>query len=241
MWTHQPKRHPNNPKLRLHYENIFNGAPVFQHPSAPLVANYLETTWHVLHDALNAHPRTLAIRLDLRFPTTMPVGPMHADNACLSRFFTALQQELKAARTKYPPALRYVWCREQDTGDKPHYHLLLLLNGNAVSSLGAMEMAMDGYTRRNLYHRCVRAWKHAIGASMWDMRGLVHVGQEPLTHKLAAYRLQRDNTRLVHHVFYCSSYLCKSYSKLTGQGVRGFGSSQVSPPGALSPEDFMVP
>lgn len=164
MYTHQPKRHPSNSKLRLHYGHTFRGVPVFQYPGLPLITNYLETTWRVLHDAMNANLRTLAIRLDLRYPDAMPVGPMHADNACLSRFFTALQQELKDAHTKYPPDLRYVWCREQNNSDKPHYHLLLLLNYDAFCSLGNFAHSAPGqYHRDNLYHRCVRAWQCAIG------------------------------------------------------------------------------
>ncbi|WP_017429371.1 YagK/YfjJ domain-containing protein [Vreelandella jeotgali] len=227
MYTHQPKRHPLNPKLRLHYEHTFHGAPVFQHPAAPLVTNYLETTWRVLHDALDARLRTLAIRLDLRFPQRMPAGPMHADNACLSRFFTALQRELKAAHTRYQPDLRYVWCREQNNSDKPHYHLLLLLNYDAFRLLGHFAPCADGqYHQPNLYHRCVRSWQDAIGMHGQSMQGLVNVAQDQLTRAYGVHRLDRGDIEAFRTVFCISSYLCKLYSKPVGTGVRGFGSSQ---------------
>lgn len=229
MYTHQPKRHPSNSKLRLHYGHTFRGVPVFQYPGLPLITNYLETTWRVLHDAMNANLRTLAIRLDLRYPDAMPVGPMHADNACLSRFFTALQQELKDAHTKYPPDLRYVWCREQNNSDKPHYHLLLLLNYDAFCSLGNFAHSAPGqYHRDNLYHRCVRAWQCAIGLHGPSPQGLVNVAQDRLTQAYNVHTLHRHDTAAFHDVFRASSYLCKVATKPVGSGVRGFGSSQIA-------------
>ncbi|WP_148252223.1 inovirus Gp2 family protein [Aidingimonas lacisalsi] len=112
MYNPTPKRHPDNSKLRLYYDGKYLGWPVYQYANGPLIENYLEASLRVLQHTCSQQCRTLAFRLDLRFPQTMPVGPMHADNACLSQFFYTLRMELGAADTKYTTEVRYLWCRE---------------------------------------------------------------------------------------------------------------------------------
>ncbi|MGM0694034.1 MAG: YagK/YfjJ domain-containing protein [Pseudomonadota bacterium] len=221
MFTNCPKRHPHNTKLRLCYDNWFQGLPVQQREQGPQIENYLETTLRVLQHTTYEQNRTLAFRLDLRFPQAMPVGPIHADNACLNRFFYALRKELDAAGTKYQTKIRYLWAREQDTSDKPHYHLMLLLNYDAFCSLGCFSPSFDGgYEMDNLYHRCVRAWSWAIGWPMHDMAGRVHVATDKLTQQPYVYRQHRDDAATFALVFYAASYLCKAYSKPIAQGIR---------------------
>ncbi|EWH02095.1 YagK/YfjJ domain-containing protein [Halomonas sp. BC04] len=227
MYPSFPKCHPDNSKLRLYYDNWYRGLPVQQHALGPQIENYLETTQRVLQHTINQQCRTFVFRLDLRFPQAMPVGPIHADNACLSRFFYALRKELDAAGTKYHSEIRYLWCREQDTSDKPHYHLLLLLNYDAFRSLGSFSPSFDGgYDQNNLYHRCVRAWSWAIGWPLDDMAGRVHVATNHLTREPCVYCLHRDDTATFAAVFYVASYLCKAYSKLVAKGYRCFDGSR---------------
>lgn len=216
-----PKRHPDNPKLRFYYDEWYRGLPIQQHALGPQVENYLETTLRVLQHTITQQCRTFAFRLDLRFPQTMPAGPMHADNACLSRFFHALRTELDAAGTKYTTEVRYLWCREQDTSNKPHYHHLLLLNYDAFCSLGRFSPSFDGgYDQNNLYHRCVRAWSWAIGWPLDDMAGLAHVATDKLTRQPYVYCLHRDDAATFAQVFYAASYLSKAYSKPIAHGIR---------------------
>lgn len=216
-----PKRHPDNPKLRFYYDNRYQGLPLQQHALGPQIENYLETTLRVLQHTIDQQNRTLAFRLDLRFPQAMPVGPIHTDNACLSRFFYALRKELSAAGTKYHTEIRYLWAREQDASLKPHYHLMLLLNYDAFCSLGSFSPSHDGgYELNNLYHRCVRAWSWAIGWPIQDMGGLVHVATDKLAGKPYVYCLHRDDAATFAQVFYAASYLCKAYSKPIAQGIR---------------------
>nr|WP_163501957.1 inovirus-type Gp2 protein [Halomonas socia] len=222
-----PKRDPNNPKLRFYYESWYQGLPAQQHELGPLIENYLETTLRVLQHTTSQQNRTLAFRLDLRFPQAMPVGPIHADNACLGQFFYALRQELKAAGTKYHTEIRYLWAREQDASPKPHYHLLLLLNYDAFCSLGCFSPSFDGgYELDNLYHRCVRAWSWAIDWPHHAMAGRVHVAKDKLTQQPYVYCLHRDDAVTFAQVFYAASYLCKAYSKPIAQGIRCFDGSR---------------
>jgi hypothetical protein len=221
MITRRPKRNPDNPKQRFYYDHWFRGLPVQQHALGPLIENYLETTLRVLQHTTFQQNRTLVFRLDLRFPQAMPVGPVHTNNACLNDFFYALRKELDAACTKYTTELRYLWCREQDTSDKPHYHLMLLLNYDAFSSLGSFSPSHDErYELNNLYHRCVRAWSWAIGWPLDGMGGLVHVATDKLTGQPYVYCLHRDDVATFAQVFYAASYLCKAYSKPIAQGIR---------------------
>ena len=227
MYPTFPKRHRDNPKLRFYYGDQYLGWPVYQYANGPLIENYLETSMRVLEHTVSQQRRTLAFRLDPRFPQTMPVGPMHADNACLSRFFHALRAELDAAGTKYTTEVRYLWCREQDTSDKPHYHLLLLLNYDAFRSLGTYSRSPDGgYSYDNLYHRCVRAWSWAIGWPIHDMKGLINVATDKLTQQPYVYCLHRDDAATFAQVFYAASYLCKAYSKPIARRIRCFDGSR---------------
>ena len=221
MFTNKPKRHPHNTKLRLYYDSWYQGLPVQQRLQGPQIENYLETTLRVLQHTTYEQNRTLAFRLDLRFPQAMPVGPIHADNACLNRFFYALRKELEAAGTKYHTEIRYLWAREQDTSDKPHYHMQLLLNYDAFCSLGCFSPSFSGkYEQGNLYHRCVRAWSWAINWPIYDMAGLLHVATDKLTKQLYVYRMHRNDAETFAQVFYAASYLSKAYSKPIAQRIR---------------------
>lgn len=227
MITTRPKRNPDNPKQRFYYDGWYRGLPVQQREQGPQIENYLETTLRVLQHTTDQQNRTLAFRLDLRFPQAMPVGPIHADNACLNRFFYALRKELDAAGTKYHTEIRYLWAREQETSDKPHYHLMLLLNYDAFCALGTFSRSPDGcYSYDNLYHRCVRAWSCVIGWPQYNMKGRVHVAKDKLTGQPYVYCLHRNDAATFSQVFYAASYLCKAYTKPIAQGIRCFDSSR---------------
>ncbi|MCG6658531.1 inovirus Gp2 family protein [Halomonas campisalis] len=220
------KRHPECPDLLLYWENHYRTMPV-QSQLGPLITNYLETTYRVMTQARSSCTRLLAVRLDLRFPAEMPVGPLHADNGVISRFLYFLRSELDDAGLKYPHDLRYVWCREQHKSDKPHYHLLLLFNGDAYFSIGDMRPSSDGgYHNQNLFHRIVRAWCRAMGWPSDAMQGLVHVARDTLTGGLYAQHFHSNDHATFAEVFYRASYLCKAHSKPVGQGVHCFDGSR---------------
>jgi hypothetical protein len=228
VFIQQPRRHPDCDKLRLYYEPYFRNCEVRQEPGGPLIEQYLERTYHTLDHAVHQNNRTLAFRIDLRFPAGMSSGSMHYDNQVMSRFFKAFQQELDRAGTKYRTVLRYVWAREKVGSDKPHYHLLFLLNYDAFNTLGGFSVSPDGsYGDNSLYHRMVRAWAQAIGWSLYEMQGLVHVCVDPASGKPFQYCLHRFDQMTFEAVMYAASYLCKAYSKQFGQGVHVFGASRA--------------
>lgn len=128
----------------------------------PLSVRYLQEIESTLRQAVSCHPRTLAVRVDLRFPA----NAQRTDDAVISRFFASLKAQIeadlnakdRAGRRVHPCTLRYVWVREQDSAPRQHYHVLLLLNADTYNCLGNYQ-AESG----NLAYRIRSAWASAVG------------------------------------------------------------------------------
>lgn len=224
------QRHPLNDKLRLYREDTYKGYFVRQHRDGPLIENYLESALSTLQHCVQQQTLTFAVRLDLHFPDAMPYLPMHANNEVLTCFFRHLRYELDRVGLKYPHNLRYIWAREQVTSDKPHYHVMLLLNKNAIDCIGNKYPDDEGsYTRQNLYHRSLRAWLKAMGFDGDDPRfgQLINVSKHPITKQYWSAVLHRDDFMAMDEAMYMASYLCKAYTKPFGQGVRVFDTSRL--------------
>lgn len=230
MFDHQPKRHPCNTKLKLFYNNEYHGFAVQQQLAhGPLIENYLERGLETLQHCLSVQARTFVCRVDLRYPVGLIPRDAHISNEVMTRFFYHLNKELAWADTKYSTEIRYIWCRERNSSEAPHYHLMLLLNYDAIGGLGNYGPSTDGtYNRENLFHRIVRAWAWAIGRAAHDMSGLVHACQDKLSGQVYQ-RLERRFPDSLKSVVYAMSYLCKAYSKSQelGQGFAVFTTSRV--------------
>ena len=118
---HGRKRHPYNTKLRLWWDAYWNDLPV-NTSFGPLITNYLEKTYQVMHQALDAHSRLLAVPVLLCYPSVMPPNQQLPHNEAISRFMSFLSWEFTLIDTAHAPDMRYLWCREQLKSDKPHYH-----------------------------------------------------------------------------------------------------------------------
>ncbi|EWH01918.1 hypothetical protein Q427_11400 [Halomonas sp. BC04] len=201
-----------------------------QTASGPLIENYLETTHRVLSLALDAHSKILAVPVLLCYPKTMPPGKLLPNNLAISRFLYLLNWEMDLINTAHAPDMRDLWCREQVTSDKPHYHALLFFNGNALQRLGSLNAfskgSIEAYGSDCLYHRIVRAWAWAIGWPLEQMQGLVDVAADTITDELYVYHFHRDDHNAIQQVFYAASYMCKAYSKPIGDGVHCFEGSR---------------
>ncbi|WP_404345770.1 inovirus-type Gp2 protein [Vreelandella venusta] len=220
------KRHPDNPALKLWWENYYHGMWV-QTQKGPLIENYLAKLLDVMRNARQDCNRILAIRIDLRFPISMNSSAVGQKNSTLSEFQIFLRRELDRANTKYPHRLRVVWCCEQNTSINPHYHLLLLLNGDAYNSIGFVGKSPCGrYVYENIFHRIVRSWALAINQPHECMEGLVQLPRKPITNEMAVWFFQREDQMTFGQVFGAASYLCKAYSKNLGNGVHCFDGSR---------------
>lgn len=229
MLTQYPLRHPLNDKLRFFHAETYCGYSVMQHSKGPLVENWLEQSLLTLQSSAQHYRETFIFRADLHFPVGMPRLPMHDDNQVLTKFWRLFRYELQTANTKYPTQLRYLWAREQANSDKPHYHLMILLNKDAFDSLGMFSPDEYGsYSRRNLYHRMMRSWLKAIGFDACDPRfhQLINVSTNPITNEPWSCILHRDDWCAMDEAMFMASYLCKEYSKPIGQNIHVFDSSR---------------
>ncbi|WP_430468764.1 YagK/YfjJ domain-containing protein [Vreelandella titanicae] len=227
---HGLKRHPYNTKLRLWWDAHWNGLPV-QTAFGPLIENYLEKTRRVMDQALQAHSKILAVPLILHYPKALPSYSLLPHNQVISRFLGYLNWELGIIDTAHASDMRNIWCREQDTSDKPHYHAWLFFNGHALQRLGSLNAHVNGrddaYDGDCLYHRIVRAWAWAINWPLEQMGGLVDVPKNNITEEPCVYHFHRDNHHAYQQVFYAASYSCKAYSKPIGQRIHCFDGSQL--------------
>ena len=224
------KSHPCNTKLRLWWETAWHDLPVMD-AYAPLIANYLEKTHRVLSQALKAHSRLLAVPVLLRYPKAMHADQLLINNQVISRFFHCMNWQLGLMAFSHNPDMRNVWAREQHKSDKPHYHVWLLFNGHALHRSGILNAYITGrdeaYDGNGLYHHIVRAWSHAIGWPLEDMKGLAHISAHNITNEVRTFYLHKKDKAKLRDLFFHMSYACKAYSKPIGQGVHCFDGTNL--------------
>lgn len=219
-------RHPDNLNLRLHYDNSFEGLSVMV-DKGPFIEQYLSRLKRTIELALDEYPRLLAFRADLRLPAGVDL-PAHTDsNTVISRFLDSFKAKIRhnrfKARERYKFAhdsdVRYVWTREEGQKERPHYHLLILLNRDAFYGLGRLDSTAD-----NMISRMQEAWASALGMPVELVKGLVHIPAN------AVYRVDRKvkagKPDRLPELFYRTSYLCKAATKSYGRGHWGFGTSR---------------
>jgi len=215
------KRLPQNRNLHIQTEPTFRGLGYYPH-GVP-VHQYLHITHQVMQHAIHEHPRTLAIRVDLRYPRYY----QHEWNsAVMARFFDKFQyllnndylERLNRGVKAYSTSLRYVWCRETTEDSPCHYHVMLFLNRDAYYKLGDFNNLQQG-----LAGMIRLAWASALKVDVTEPLGAVHFPENP-TYKLDAYSpsFQQD----FQDVFYRASYFAKAETKQWGDRTRSFGSSR---------------
>ena len=113
--------------------------------------------------------------------------------------------------------MRYAWAREIGPySQRPHYHLVLILNRSAFKSLGNYsDPGAPG-----LYRTCLEAWASAIHQPYDLAEGLVSVVSDGQWH------LNRIDQGPYREAFFAASYLCKARSKVFELGVHGFSCSR---------------
>lgn len=216
------KRHPHNSNLRLHHERMWQGQPVLTE-KGPVIIDYLQRIDKTLWRATNDHPRTLLIRVDLRFPS----HGEFSESGLITRFLASLKAQIEAdlerkarsGKRVHPCHLRYVWAREQASSSHPHFHVGLLLNKDTYHCLGDFT-ADNG----NMAVRITKALASALGISAAEARGLANFpygGVHVLDANAVDFRFQRDRA------FECLSYLAKAATKYYANYANHFGNSRL--------------
>lgn len=219
-------RHSENSNLHLHRDDTFEGLPVMA-KKGPLIREHLSSLKRTIELAMAQYPRVLAFRVDLHLPQGIDLPDYAYTNQVISDFFESFRrriqyhQERVRERDGYARGckVRYIWAREISQGGRPHYHVLILLNGDAYYTVGRLRSE-----RVNMISRMQEAWANALGLPADEVRKLVHIPESP------EYRIGRN----IHHgerdqlpeLFYRASYLCKSATKAYGGRQRGFDTSR---------------
>ncbi len=219
-------RHPSNTNLHLHHASTFQGLPVMAE-KGPFIEQYLSRLHSTIDRSLKQYSRVFALRVDLRLPLNVDLPDYVYTNEVISRFLESfkakIEHDRQRARTRHRYAhdsrVRYVWAREESRGERPHYHLLILLNGDAYYSLGRIRSDAN-----NMINRLHEAWGSALGLSVDLLDGLVEIPDN------AVYRISRDirtgQGDKLPDLFRRASYLCKAATKSYGDGQHGFGCSR---------------
>lgn len=223
-WQPGARRLASNRNLSLVDEPTYQGFPLVATETG-FIREYLDSTYATIQKALAEHPRLLAVRFDLHFPTGMPTFPEGWSNTAIQRFVDALKARVAADRRRaarhnpyaHQTTVRYVWVREiGESAGRPHYHVLLLLNRDAYYTMGRL-----GSGHRNMWCRVQEAWASALGLALEHAAGLVHVPRN------AEYRIDRQQGAAgLHALMQRVSYLCKVRSKQYGDGRHAFGCSR---------------
>jgi len=199
---------------------------------SPIDLNILNSLLEMVYDTLEQHNRILAIRTDTRFALShvpgepdLPICFQREDAQVITRFFESLKSKLRAdhKRSKRPgnPTFpSYVWCRERDAGEHPHYHLMLLFNADVYGYLGNYQEL----NAKNMATRIQKAWCSAIGLAHEDYATLTEFPPN------AVYRFSRfdalDRSPVYWGFLIRLAYLAKTRTKDVHSGYRNFGTSQ---------------
>lgn len=222
------QRSKKNKNLKLTTKKTFLGHPI-QTAHGPLYIPYLNKIYDTIDRSLKAYPRTMALRVDLRFPK------LRSKEECgnvMTNFIRSLQSQIDYSERRkkregvrvHPCTVRYVWVRERSTSLVDHYHLLLLFNKDRFNWTGKTKDQQD-----NLGSFIVEAWARAIGVDYDEANGLVYFSKDKENDRIVIHRLNRysddfddDFDRLFKHV----SYLAKEETKHFGSRNNNIGSSQ---------------
>ena len=191
-----------------------------------------EKVKQVVNAALVFHKRTIAIRVDIRYPgnNQARIFDRGYSDSDISRFIASLKAKLDADLIRKEQAwgrslknyLSYVWAREiGPRSQKPHYHLLLLMNKDVYHCLGDYQA-----TEGTLASLISSAWCSALDLPAWQFGNLVSFPPSPVSYldiNSAAFEQQ------VLIVLNRAAYLCKFETKQAEAGYRAFGTSRLGP------------
>ena len=157
----------------------------------------LDRNIDLVHRAIEAHSQVLLIRFDVRYPSGY-IAP--DDNSLFQRFIELYSQYLR--RQGFDP--RYLWCREQSTAVRFHYHCYFLLDGTAIRYMPHLGKAKE-------------IWSHVLGQP--SSQGLIHYCNPN------GSMIHRGDRVGIDKAIEWLGYLAKLFTKLPVQSVRTWGSS----------------
>lgn len=210
---------------------MFNES-LLDHSHAPFNVHYLKRLEDVIDNALNEHPRTFALRVDLRFspewtaddciccyPNTSPNVMARFTRSLQAKIVHYRQQRCQRGLRDYPCRLRYFWVRETETAHHSHYHTVLFFNKDLFRSVGSA--TPESGSLRNMIQD---AWLSALGLTDYpEYRSLTHFAAR------GDYILECGKTvfdQQYGDLVFRASYLAKEQTKHYSSDTRSMGASQ---------------
>lgn len=190
--------------------------------------DYLDAIEKVINQAINKHPRILAVRFDLRLPESNQDDYLDRDlpdsfnrDNLISKFIESLiskiKYDLKRKNKKWDRnfkcQLRYVWCREKEISNNDHYHVMITVNKDVYRNIG--EYHHEG----SLASMIVSAWESSLSLNYNQVKRLVHFPYNcayVVNYRDSKYEEQYDD------LFYRVSYLAKTRTKNINRYYRSF-------------------
>lgn len=185
--------------------------------------------------ALANHPRVLIARIDLRILNNggysdnplerdVPTCFVNIGVGLIKRFIASLNAQIatdqmnkaKEGKRVYYCPLNYVWVRERNTSHNEHYHVVLVINQESYYPLGRI------HYEGTLACMVNNAWASALGLTTDEIKGLVHIPENPmytLNRNHPPARFQKDLGEVAVRL----AYLAKAETKILGDGRRNFG------------------
>ena len=184
-------------------------------PGAGYITALLKAISDRIHDGLCRTSQILTVPLIVRYPQSIHATP---DNRCFGYFIDEYRRRLNADEKRL---IHYAWCVEQHLSDNPHYHLILILDGNIMRYF-----ATPPFEANAIWGRALHCFYGYDGSS----HGLIQVNeggfdQIAMNH---GYLIHRENNDLIQHVLEVCSYTAKVRTKLDAFRVRSFGYSKLA-------------
>ncbi|HHD7737064.1 TPA: inovirus Gp2 family protein [Providencia rettgeri] len=177
----------------------------------------------VINQAVDDFPRTLALRIDLRFPSDYKYSNSNLE---ITRFIESLKAKLsvdclrknKLWGRRWRNRLRYIWVRETGNSNRrKHYHALLLLNKDLYHGAGKFD------SDNSLAALIQQAWYSALGLDSTMYLSLVHF---PVSGVFHLNINKEDYEQKLNYLLKRMEYLAKDYTKNYDDGYRSIGRSR---------------
>ncbi|HGS5146674.1 inovirus Gp2 family protein [Vibrio diabolicus] len=188
----------------------------------PLKPSHLLAIKQTFDNALKQYPRTLLLRIDLRYPQGF------SSEKVSSKQITKFQESFKAIMCAYLKRKthnrhskpRFIWCKEVVTSETPHYHVAVLLNGDVFQGIGPYDDIKGEYVSGMI----AKAWASATGLSVEQASRAIYYPNNG-TYEINKRLDEEAFYNQYNQAFYRVSYFAKKESKLPGNG-RSFGYSR---------------
>jgi hypothetical protein len=191
-----------------------NGYSILASPDNPCRSDILNGIDRVFGYALQDYSKVFFVRFDLHYPAD---GCHLTPDIAINRFRDSFIKN--RAREGYRPL--YIWCREQEMSPNPHFHFVLLLDGQKTQSIyGHQEKA------REMWYKILRVPMPPGRKGLFDPCDEKRPGLAPNGIMIQSSKPNRNNEQ--NNAFHWASYLAKTKGKGNGGlNTREWGCSQV--------------